>query len=137
MDDTPKIKKPPGASDNPMHLLLLDDHPVHPRLLAKMLIRMGYAVLFARTFEEARHTLSTHKIDMILLDIRMRRQNGLDITEVAGEKEKLTGKHIPLIALSDNVIKAQREKCFETGMDEYLPKPVFQSELARIIERLR
>ena len=136
MDDTPKQNERPGTSDNPMHLLLLDDHPIHLRLIAKMLLRLGHFVLVAKSFEEARHILSTQKIDMILLDIHMRRQNGIDLTEVAKEKEKQTGKHIPLIALSDNVIKAQREECFETGMDEYLPKPVFQSELARVIEKL-
>lgn len=135
MENEPK-NNPSGVSENPKSLLLLDDHPIHSRLIAKMLPGPGYLVFFAKTFEEARHILSTQKIDMILLDIRMRRQNGLDITEVAREKEKQTGKHIPLIALSDTVIKAQREKCFATGMNEYLPKPVFQSELVRVIENL-
>jgi CheY-like chemotaxis protein len=136
MNDTSKQNGRPGASGHPIHLLLLDDHPIHQRLIAKMLFSLGYMVRIAKNFEEAQHILDSQKIDMILVDIHMRRQNGFDITEVAAEKEKQTGKHIPLIALSDNVIKAQWKKCLETGMDEYLPKPVFQSELARVIEKL-
>ena len=137
MDDTSKQSGPSDTSENPIRFLLLDDHPIHQRLIAKMLFGLGYSVSVAKSFVEAQHLIDTQRIDIILLDIHMRKENGMDITEVAAKKEKLTGKHIPMIALSGNVIKAQRNECLETGMDEYLPKPVFENELARVIKKLR
>ena len=118
------------------NILLIDSCLISQKLISKMLGKIGYSVIIAGNCMNADNILNTHDIDMILMDMHARKHNGFDITEIAKEKERQTGKHIPVIALTDNVMKLHREKCFETGLDEYLPKPIFENELCRVIDKL-
>lgn len=133
---TRQTTESPVQSLHQSAILLLDESPINKLLVKKMLSKAGYSVLPADNPMEARNILDTRKIDMILLDVKMQRNNGFDITQVAREKGKLTGKHIPIIALTDNVLKDQRETFLKNGLDEYLPKPIFEEELCRVVKKL-
>jgi CheY-like chemotaxis protein len=117
-------------------ILLLDENPISKLLAKKMLIKLGGSVFLADTPDEARRILDTQKIDVILLDVRMQKINGFDIIQIAREKGTRMGKHIPIIAFSDRASKDQQEKCLKSGLDEYLPKPIFEEELCRVLKRL-
>lgn len=126
----------PGQAIDHAAILLLDENPVNVMLVQKMLAPQGYSVISADNHTEARKILDSRKIDLILLDVRMQKNNGYDITEMAKQTGKLSGKHIPIIVLTDKVSKDQREKCLKIGLAEYLPKPIFEKELCRVVKRL-
>jgi len=119
-----------------LNILLMDDNVVNQKLIPKMLKKHGHRVVVAADTKEALNILNIEEIDMFLLDIHMRGKNGFDITKAVRKKEKHLGKHIPIILLSENAMKAQREKSFALGLDELLPKPVFEDELCRVIEKI-
>lgn len=70
---------------------------------------------------------------MILMDIHMSGMDGLEATRRIREKEKDTGKHIPIIALTAYAMSSDRERFLEAGMDNYLAKPVEFEDLDEII----
>ena len=131
------------ASGNPSELakfelqvLLVEDQWAEQRLISKRLKSMGCQVTMAQNLQEAGHVLKNTPMDMVLMDSGIYSQNGYDFSAVVEETERKTGKSIPVIGLACNFIKTQREQYMANGMDEYLPKPVAENELFRVMVKL-
>src|SRR5258708_32420663 len=73
--------------------------------------------------------------DAILMDIQMPEMDGFEATAKIREKEKATGKHIPIIAMTAHALKGDEERCIEAGMDGYVSKPIRTSELYAALEK--
>lgn len=121
---------------NSLNILIIDDNWTDKKLMAKMLGKQGYRAILAKDKKDACHILQNGEIDLILLDRNIPMRNGLDIVGVVQEKEKLYGRRIPIVMLAREFKKKDRDKGFSVGLDEYLPKPVFEDELYRVIEKL-
>jgi len=117
-------------------ILFMDTDVVQQKLVSKMLAKIGCPVFFAENYRQALSILDANTIDLILLDAKMRKSNGYDITQIAREKEKIYGKRIPIVLMVEKVMKQHREQCRADGLDDCLPKPVFENELCRVIEKL-
>ncbi len=74
--------------------------------------------------------------DLILMDVQMPEMDGLEATALIREKEKTTGEHIPIIALTAHAMKGDREVCLEAGMDGYVSKPLKADELLSVMREL-
>jgi two-component system, sensor histidine kinase and response regulator len=85
---------------------------------------------------EALEELEKESFDVVLMDIQMPEMDGFEATAAIREKEKLTGAHIPIIAMTANALKGDEEKCLQAGMDGYVSKPIQTKELIATIERL-
>ena len=70
------------------------------------------------------------------MDVQMPEMDGFEATARIREREKATGGHIPIIAMTAHAIKGDRERCLEAGMDGYVTKPIEADELVRAIVRL-
>ena len=68
------------------------------------------------------------------MDIQMPEMNGFEATAAIREKEKSTGGHIPIIAMTANAMKGDEEQCLATGMDAYVSKPIRTQEMFATIE---
>jgi CheY-like chemotaxis protein len=69
------------------------------------------------------------------MDVQMPVMNGFDATQAIRERERKTGRHIPIVALTAHAMKEDREMCLAAGMDDYLGKPIQPRELASVLER--
>jgi CheY-like chemotaxis protein len=74
--------------------------------------------------------------DVALMDVEMPDMDGFQATAIIREKEKITGKHIPIIAMTAYAMKGDRERCLAAGMDGYVPKPIRHQELFDAIQTL-
>jgi CheY-like chemotaxis protein len=74
--------------------------------------------------------------DIVLMDVEMPDMDGFQATAIIREKEKVSGKHIPIIALTADAMKGDCERCLAAGMDGYVPKPVRLQDLLEIIQIL-
>jgi CheY-like chemotaxis protein len=72
--------------------------------------------------------------DVVLMDVQMPEMDGFETTAAIREREKSTGKHIPIIAMTAHAMKGDKERCLASGMDEYLTKPIRGKDLFDIIE---
>jgi two-component system, sensor histidine kinase and response regulator len=72
--------------------------------------------------------------DVVLMDIQMPEMDGFEATAAIREKEKRTGKHVPVVAMTAHAMKRDQERCLEAGMDGYVAKPIKSAELFAAIE---
>jgi two-component system, sensor histidine kinase and response regulator len=72
--------------------------------------------------------------DLVLMDLQMPEMDGFEATAALREREKETGTHLPVIALTAHALKGDEEQCLEAGMDGYLTKPIRPQELDAVLE---
>jgi two-component system sensor histidine kinase/response regulator len=134
--------KPASARVRALRILVAEDNFVNQRLLVRMLEKRGHAVVLVSNGREAVEAVSCQKFDVVLLDVQMPEMGGMEATAAIRDAER--GKrepggapsHIPIIAITANAMKGDREICLAGGMDGYMAKPINQHELFEVIENM-
>jgi two-component system sensor histidine kinase/response regulator len=121
----------PQAPFQALRVLLAEDNLVNQRLMTRLLEKRGHRVVLAADGSEALAALEKGSFDLVLMDIPMPQMNGMEATARIREKEKITGEHQPIVALTAHAMKGDQELCLAGGMDGYLAKPVSAHELIR------
>jgi two-component system, sensor histidine kinase and response regulator len=128
---SPHDGRDPAAS---LRVLLAEDNTVNQRLAVRLLEKRGHHVVVAGNGSEALAAMDKQDFDLVFMDVQMPEMDGLEATAVIRGKEKITGKHQPIIALTAHAMKGDREKCISGGMDGYLTKPIRPQELDDVLE---
>jgi CheY-like chemotaxis protein/HPt (histidine-containing phosphotransfer) domain-containing protein len=122
-------------------ILLVEDNPVNQMVALRLLEKQKHRVRVAGNGREA--LLAMEKtgyqgFDLVLMDVQMPEMDGLEATVAirAQEKEKGTGFHVPIVAMTAHAMKGDKERCLASGMDAYLPKPINTQQLLGVIEVL-
>ena len=110
-------------------ILVVEDNHVNRRLAQRLLEKRGYSVELAKDGRRALGVLELRDFDVVLMDLQMPEMDGFAATTAIRNKEKTTGKHIPIIAMTANAMKGDRERCLAAGMDAYVSKPILVDEL--------
>jgi two-component system, sensor histidine kinase and response regulator len=117
-------------------VLLAEDNLVNQTLAVRLLEKRGYTVKVVGDGRSAIEAHETSQFDIVLMDVQMPSMDGFEATAAIRAKEKLTGAHIPIIALTAHALKGDKEQCISAGMDGYVSKPIRAVELVSMIERL-
>ena len=125
-----------GKDQQPLSILLTEDNLVNQIFASTLLERKGHRVEVAGTGKEALAALETGEFDLVLMDVQMPEMDGLEATMEIRRRERTTGGHIPIIAMTAHAMKGDRERCLEAGMDDYVSKPIQIKELLAAIGRL-
>lgn len=115
-------------------ILLAEDNVVNQKLAVTILSKMGYVVTVAANGKEAVAAFEQGVFDVILMDVQMPEMDGFEATARIREKEKETGGHIPIIAMTAHAMKGDRERCLAAGMDGYVSKPVRPDTISETID---
>ncbi len=118
-----------------LSILLAEDNVINQRLIVRLLEKQGHTVSVAGNGREALRMLDTDRFDLLLMDVQMPEMDGLDAAAAIRHKEKATGLHLPIIALTAHALAGDRQRCLEAGMDHYLSKPLRPKEMFETIER--
>ena len=119
-----------------LHILLAEDNLVNQMVAEKLLQRQGHTVVVAPNGRSAIEEHAKGFFDLILMDVQMPEVGGFEATQAIRERERKSGEHIPIIALTAHAMAGDRERCLDSGMDEYLSKPIQPARLYEAIERL-
>ncbi len=114
------------------HVLLVEDNIINQKVAIKLLQKIGLKTDYANNGREALDALRREPYDIILMDMQMPVMDGLEATRIIRENEEENAR-IPIIAMTANAMKGDKEKCFEAGMDDYLSKPIKPEELEAVI----
>jgi len=135
--EKPKIVTQYSVLEDMKHsvrVLLAEDNPVNQKLAKLMLTKAGYQVEVANNGQEAveKYTSSPEDFDLIFMDIQMPKMDGLEATQAIRSKGFDT---IPIVALTANAMKGDREMCLEAGMDDYTTKPIKRDIVFGILDK--
>ena len=123
-------------ASTPLNILLAEDNPVNQHLARRLLEKRGHKVSVAGNGREALHALEERAFDLALMDVQMPEMDGFEVTAMIREREKATGGHLPIIAMTAHAMKEDREKCLAVGMDGYISKPISGPKLFEEIDAI-
>ena len=122
----------PEAHGN-LRILLAEDNTVNRLLAVRLLERRGHTVLPASNGLEALQVLEHEKVDAVFMDIQMPEMDGFEAARAIREREKASGGHIPIVALTAHAMAGDKDRCLDSGMDNYLSKPIRTEDLDRVL----
>jgi CheY-like chemotaxis protein len=125
-----------AVSRDKLKILLAEDNIINQKVATGIVEKMGHSVRIAGDGTEVLSIMDTESFDVILMDVQMPNMDGFDATRTIREREKLSGSHIPIIAMTAYAMKGDREKCLEVGMDGYVSKPINVNELEQALDDL-
>lgn len=111
-------------------ILLAEDSLANQKLAIGLLSRWGHDVTVAHNGLEAVAAATTSRFDVILMDVQMPEMDGLEATEEIRKWESARGTHVPIVAMTAHAMRGDRERCFSSGMDAYVSKPVRPRDLS-------
>ena len=117
------------------HILLAEDGLVNQRVAMELLQQRGHQVTVAADGHEALATLAANHFDLILMDVSMPEMDGYEATAaIRAHEAESDAAPMPIIAMTAHVMKGDRERCLEAGMNEYIPKPIRARRLYEMID---
>ena len=116
-------------SQRPLRILLVDDKPTNLLITTRLLEREGHQLVPVSDGREAVQAIENGRFDCVLMDVQMPVMNGYEATRAIRTLEKKNGGYTPVIAMTAHALAGDREKCLESGMDDYIAKPVRIADL--------
>ncbi|WP_439147053.1 response regulator [Vibrio sp.] len=114
-------------------VLVVEDSRVNQQVAKMMLRKLGFEVDIADNGKVGVDKFKHNEYQMIFMDCQMPVLDGFEATKQIRALEEGTSKHIPIVALTANVVLKDKHLCFDVGMDEFLPKPVNQGTLREVV----
>lgn len=125
-----------GDTGRSLCVLIVEDNAVNQMVVDELLRGFGHTTVLAENGEQALGLVIKGNIDLILMDCQMPVMDGFEATRRLREMEAEQGSpRMPIIAVTANVIKGDRERCFEAGMDDYVSKPINTAKLTAAIRK--
>jgi len=116
-------------------VLLAEDNETNQLVAVGMLNQLGLSVTVAQDGREAVLCMERQDFDLVLMDCQMPEMDGYEATRAIREREEQAGGHVPIIALTANVMASDRQACLSAGMDDYLGKPYRRAQLEAVLRR--
>lgn len=135
-----ETKSPPVAVSREQALqqgkliLVAEDNDINQKVIRQQLTLLGYAADIASDGSEALKRWQSGDYALLLSDLHMPEMDGFELTKAIRTQEGVQ-RHIPIVALTANALKGEREHCLNIGMDDYLSKPAQLEDLRLVLEK--
>jgi CheY-like chemotaxis protein len=124
----------PKTAARRLRILLAEDNAVNQRLALRVLEPRGHSVVVVSNGEEALAAFEPGEFDVVLMDVEMPTMDGLQATAAIRARERVTGGHVPILAMTAHAMAGDREQCLAANMDGYIAKPLRPRELIAEVE---
>jgi two-component system sensor histidine kinase/response regulator len=137
--DTPSLPvsetvPPRSGGTSAPRVLLVEDNAVNQLVASRMLQRLGFTVEFATDGQKAVDMVAANHYDLVFMDCQMPVMDGYQATEQIRRTEP-PDRHVVIVAMTANAMQTDRQRCFDSGMDDYLSKPINKSEIVAVLRR--
>jgi len=132
----PLARHVPDESRRKLRVLLAEDNPINRKLAICLLEKQGHSVTVANDGAEAVAAVRDGEFDVVLMDVQMPNMSGLEAAAVIRTRERGSGRHVPIVAMTARAMKGDRERCLEAGMDGYVSKPIQPGHMMEVIARV-
>jgi PAS domain S-box-containing protein len=119
-----------------LHILVAEDNDFNAQLLEQLLVRRGHRVRLATNGRQTLSLVEEGGFDLLFLDIHMPELDGFQVIQAIRERERSSGGHLPVIALTARARKEDRAQCLAAGMDDFLAKPIQAVQLWAAMDRV-
>jgi two-component system, sensor histidine kinase len=136
--DVPVVEILPGtgARSRGAKILLAEDNVINQKVALSILNKLGFKADVVANGLEAVHALEMVDYDLVLMDCMMPELDGFEATAmIRSHASEVINSRVPIIAMTANAMKGDREACLAAGMDDYLSKPVKMEELSMVLEK--
>ena len=123
------------SHEGALNVLVVEDTLINQKVAKMMLEKIGVVVDIVENGQLAVDIYQEKRFDLILMDCQMPVMDGFEATRQIREIEKQTGGFTPIVALTANVVKEEKEKCFAAGMNDFVSKPVSLPILKQKLEQ--
>jgi signal transduction histidine kinase/DNA-binding response OmpR family regulator len=129
--EQPKAK--PRLNAAGLRVLVAEDNEVNQKVISHHLARWDCKPVLVSNGRDALATLESGDFDLVLMDVQMPGMDGFEATGRHRVRERKTGGHVPIVAITAHAMEGDRERCLNAGMDDYLTKPIKSDELEAMI----
>ena len=130
----------PGSDVAPLgalRILVAEDSLVNQKLAVGLLEKQGHEVVVASNGRRAVSEIGKRGFDLVLMDVEMPEMDGLDATRMIREQEQTSHRrHLPIVAMTAQAMKGDKERCLSAGMDGYVSKPIRSDTLVQVIREV-
>jgi CheY-like chemotaxis protein len=125
-----------NGSGPKLRVLLAEDNAINQKLAIRLLEKQGHTVTVANDGREAVEAAENGEFDVVLMDVQMPTMSGLEAAAAIRARERATGKHVPIVAMTAHAMKGDEESCLEAGMDGYVSKPIQPGRMMEVIAQV-
>jgi two-component system, sensor histidine kinase and response regulator len=118
-----------------LRVLIAEDNPVNKEVLLRQVQRLGLLADAVTNGQEVLDALAEGSYDAVLMDCQMPVMDGYTATRAIRSLEQGSGRHLPIVAVTANAMRDDYDRCVQSGMDDFVAKPVTLSALAGAIDR--
>jgi len=129
----PPVERRAPVPGSTLEVLVAEDNAVNQRLAQRLLEKRGHRATVVSNGKEAMDMVERSHFDLVLMDVQMPVLDGIEATMLIREREKATGSHQHIVALTAYAVKGDQERCLAAGMDGYLAKPIRPEELDALL----
>ena len=123
-----------GYAEHALRVLIAEDNIVNQQVAVGLLTRRGHKVTVANNGAEALAAFDRQPFDVVLMDVQMPEMGGIEATAAIRERERETGSHMRIVAMTAHALNGDRERCLAAGMDGYFSKPIDPNALYATLE---
>jgi PAS domain S-box-containing protein len=131
--DTPAASVLPPAP-RALTVLVAEDNEVNQRVAVGLLARRGHCTIVVPNGHDALRAVERHPFDVVVMDVQMPGMDGLEATAAIRARERQTGGHVRIVAMTAHAMNGDRERCLASGMDGYVSKPLDRNSFLAAVE---
>ena len=119
------------SQDYPLSILIAEDNMINQKLIARILLKLGYQINVANDGIQVLESIKKHDFNVILMDVQMPEMDGFEATQAI---RKMPIDQPYIIAMTANAMSQDKDECLQIGMNDYIAKPMRLSEIIKILK---
>ena len=131
----PTIESKTLAASKILKILAVDDVPANQQVAFHLLTKLGHEVTLAANGLQAVEATAESAFDLVFMDVQMPVMDGFEATQAIRKREVDSEQHQLIVAMTAHAMKGDRDRCHDSGMDDYIAKPVRRLQLVEMIDR--